>query len=256
MNKKIIIGSTAIRHWFPDFNRDPKDLDYAVESTEGFKTSREIEYVPNPIIFKYEDGEYLKPDLLLTLKMSHLFWDINWEKHIFDVQFLLGKGCKYNPELFEELVAYWTVHHPNERRSKLDMTKEDFFNNAINSDAEHEHDYLHTLINPSPTYKKVLKDGADVDVDEEKWNELSHEDKKAIIYEEVYIMAYERYRKVLKFRSAYAKMLKKYLMLHAPRYVAMFGIMNHREIHKPEYDFVKKINESLDESLVQIQGKA
>ena len=242
---KIIIGSTAIRYHFPDFNREPKDLDYVVRNTTGFNTTRGVEYLPNPILFKYEDGEYLSPDLLLTLKMSHLFWDINWDKHLFDVQFLLDKGCEYNPDVLNHLIEYWMKNNPTQRRSDLVMSKDDFFDNAINNDSKYDHDFLHTIINPKPTYKKVLRDGADVDVDENKWNMLSHEDKKNIIFEEVYIMAYERYRD-FGFKRAYGRMLKKYLMLHAPRYVAIFGILNYKEIYKPEYNFVDKINNNLN----------
>ena len=29
----ILIGSKAIKYWFPDFPRDPKDTDYIVDDT-------------------------------------------------------------------------------------------------------------------------------------------------------------------------------------------------------------------------------
>lgn len=76
----LIIGSTAIKHYFPDFKRSPKDLDYVVESKKGLKNSPGIEYLENPIILKYQQDGYLRPDLMLSLKISHMFWDINWEK--------------------------------------------------------------------------------------------------------------------------------------------------------------------------------
>ena len=96
-NRTLIIGSTAMKYHFPDFNREPKDIDIAVEQSDNLKSTREVEYLENPIIFKYipEGQEYIDPDMLLTLKMSHLFFNINWDKHMWDVQFLLKKGCKY-----------------------------------------------------------------------------------------------------------------------------------------------------------------
>lgn len=65
--KMIIIGSTAIKHWFPDFPREPKDVDYATNGDKVVST-REIEYLPNPVILKYtRGGRYLEPDLLLNV---------------------------------------------------------------------------------------------------------------------------------------------------------------------------------------------
>lgn len=43
--KKLIIGSEALKHWFPnDCPREPKDLDIVVESTEGLSNTEKIEY--------------------------------------------------------------------------------------------------------------------------------------------------------------------------------------------------------------------
>ena len=94
-HRTLIIGSTAMRHHFPDFNRSPKDLDIAVEDSSSFTSTKGVEYLGNPILFKYvpEGQEYIDPNMLLSLKMSHLFFDINWAKHMWDVQFLLNKGC-------------------------------------------------------------------------------------------------------------------------------------------------------------------
>src|SRR6478736_4695026 len=100
---RIQIGSLAARQWFEDFPRIPKDSDYAVDSKE-YKSSRQIEYLYNPILFqeKYADLVFegrLVPDALYTLKMSHIFWNIQFSKHIFDIQWLKDKGCKVIREL-------------------------------------------------------------------------------------------------------------------------------------------------------------
>ena len=53
-----------------------------------------IETLSNPILLQFcknnlfQISPYLNPDILYTLKMSHMFWDINWEKHMFDIHFL------------------------------------------------------------------------------------------------------------------------------------------------------------------------
>ena len=240
----IIIGSTAIKEYYPDFNREPKDLDYAIESDdkkEVLTSTKRVEYLLNPVLFKYSTSRFLEPDLLLTLKMSHLFWDINWEKHMFDVQFLLSKGLKYNKELFYELYEYWNKVHGANHRSDLKMSKADFFDNALK---KYDHDHLHTLINPNPTYVSMLADGEEVDIAESKFNNASHEDKINLIREEVYVMGFERFGK-LNYRTAYGRMFKKYLFSHAPLYVAIFAIENYMELLKPTHNFIKQIEEQL-----------
>lgn len=246
--KKVIIGTTALKHWFPEYNREPKDIDYAVDR-ENIRTTviteqgRE-ERLYNPIITAIEEGKYLRPEYLLTLKMSHLFWDINWEKHMFHVQFLMKKGVGYDKQLFYKLYDFWKGYHPRVRRSDLKMSAKDFFNNAINYDIDH--DYIHTLINPEPIYKKTLKDGAEVETDEDKFYDLSYEDKLGIVREEVMVMAWERFRKA-GYRRAYELMLKKFIIGHAPLYMALFIMENYVTLLKPEYDFIKLIDNKLEE---------
>ena len=96
----IMIGSTAIKHHFPDFPREPKDVDYAVDYIdESRKSTKLCEYHLNPII-GYFNG-IANPNLIYTLKISHLIgWDIQWEKHMWDVQFLKNKGCLLNKHFF------------------------------------------------------------------------------------------------------------------------------------------------------------
>ena len=74
----ILVGSTAIKHHFPSFKREPKDIDYIV--AVPMPRQKGVEYLVNPVLCGYE-GEVLSPDLLYTLKASHLFLDIQWAKH-------------------------------------------------------------------------------------------------------------------------------------------------------------------------------
>lgn len=133
MKDKIIIGSTAIKHHFPEFPREPSDLDYAVKSKKGFKTSKAIEYLENPILFAHTTNEILNPDELLTLKMSHICYDIKWDKHMFDIHFLIDNGAQKIESLYNDLVKYWEEYHPYNRRSDLTLEKDDFFDNNINN---------------------------------------------------------------------------------------------------------------------------
>jgi hypothetical protein len=237
----LLIGSKAIKHHFSDFPRDPKDEDYAVTSNQH-KNSIECEYLYNPVLGDLSG--IADPNILYTLKISHLVgWDINWDKHMFDVQFLNKKGCVLDIDLFYRLYNHWNIVHSPNKRSDLDMSAEDFFDNALNT----PHDYYHTLINPVPIYTKILKDGAEVEVCEEKFNNLSFQDKLDLVREEVMIMAYERYKNK-DYRHAYSKMLKKFIINHAPIWEAIFIIENFISLHKPLFNYYKKIEDGLQKT--------
>lgn len=239
----VIIGSTAIKHHFPHFNRQPKDIDYAVSSRDGLTSTREVEFLLNPVLNRWTSEKFCPPNLLLTLKMSHLFWDLNWDKHMFDVQFLLDEGATMDKKFFFEMLEYWKENNPKIKRSRLDMSKEEFFTNAVNYN-EHEHDYLHTLINDSPMYTRILKDGQEVELDMSKWEELSHEDKLETIREEVYVMAWERFKKD-SWVTAYRKMLRKFIRQHAPEDMAIYAILNYKDLLTPKVNYINIINDGL-----------
>ena len=240
----MIIGSTAIKHHFPDFNREPKDVDITYHN--GIKIvyseiGKKTEYLENPILDV--SLRFATPNELYTLKMSHLIgWDINWEKHMFDLQFLKSRGCVLDKELFNNLYDYWNTVHVKNRRSNLDMSAKEFFDNALQT----PHDYYHTLLNPSPTYLKVLKDGCEVDVCENKFNKLSFEERCALVHEEVVIMAVERWPE-MDYRFAYSKMLKKFILNHSPIWEGIFIIENYKYLSKCPVQLFKTLNKKLNE---------
>ena len=228
---KYTIGSKAIKNIFPNFKREPKDIDYLVESKiENNKNSEGImeEYHVIPPLYNYVSKNEINKDVLLTLKTSHIFWDIKWEKNMFDIVFLRENGAALINSLFEELYKYWNNFHGENKRSQLDMSAKDFFNNALK---KYDHDLLHTFITPTPTYFKVLKDGADVEVDLNKFEKLSFEEKCDLAREEIYVMAFERLAG-RDYRVAYSWMLKKFIISHAPLPEALFIIENYRLLHK------------------------
>lgn len=240
----ILIGSKAIKHYYPDFKREPKDIDFAIDSNEFVYKKQGIEYLENPVLIKYfKDEPVLNLSALTTLKASHLFWNINWDKHMFDLQFLLSKGNKIDSNLFKELYDFWNVYHGKNKRSDLKMTKEDFFTNAINYYTM-QHDEMHTILNPVPIYTTILKDGKEVELCELKFNKLSHEDKMNLIREEVMVMAYERH-KSLNYKLAYTKMFKKFIIKHAPEFTLIFILENFLQLRKPNINFINKIENEL-----------
>lgn len=240
----MIIGSTAIKHWFPDFPRKPKDIDIVVRDSTKYRNGSGYEYLPNPILLDYWNREYLPKDALYTLKMSHLFWNINWEKHEWDATWLREKGCKLDYDLFYKLYDYFNEFHGKNTRSDLKMSATDFFDNALT--CPYDHDWLHTLLNSIPTFNKVLKDGAEVEVDEIKFQSLTEQEKEALVREEVYIMAFERWPE-LDYRRAYGRMLKKFILSHAPIWEAIWILENYKKLCRAEYDFIKHLNKQIND---------
>src|SRR5690606_25421195 len=153
--KQTLIGSKALLHWYPDLGREPSDTDYAVSEEVIIKTIG-VEYLYNPI-FKQFNNSIATPKQLLALKVSHLFWDTNWDKHMFDVQFLLSKGIKLDLELYGQFREFFEGYLPKVKRSALNQSKDEFFTNAVNEDVD-EHDKLHLLLAEVPAYTKILKD--------------------------------------------------------------------------------------------------
>lgn len=246
MRKTYVIGSNAMRVFFPNFDREPFDLDLLVHSKEELDNcsvtqfnSKRVEYHVIPVLYDYVEENGMSPDILLTLKSSHIFWDIKWEKHMFDINFMFEHGCKLIKPLFYRLYEYWQTVHGKNKRSDLKMSTKDFFDNALKT---YDHDHLHTIINPIPTYTKVLI--GEVEVSEEKFDMLTHEEKIELVREEIYVMAYERLNG-RDYRVAYAWMLKKFIREHAPIWETFFIFENYRELHYPAVNYKKILDDGL-----------
>lgn len=239
----LIIGSTAIKHHYSHFNREPNDLDYVVDDSKKFVRELGIEYLENPIILKYQRSGYLSPSLMTSLKVSHLTWDINWDKHLYDLQFLLSEGNDWDLSLVRELRIYWDSVLPKVRRSDLLMDKEDFFTNSVNSDTN-EHDYLHSLLVDVPAYTKILKDGCEVELDFNKWDCLSFEEKCDVVFEECSVMSFERWGH-LDYRSGYKRQLRENIQKHFPEFIQLFAIRNYIYLERPKFNYKKKIDYEL-----------
>jgi hypothetical protein len=208
-----------------------------------------VEYLQNDVIFysqnKYVKNGYLLPNSLYTLYASHLICrEINWEKHMWRLQFLRNKGCILNTDLFYTLYKQWGEMFGKNKRSNLAMTAEEFFDNALKFPVEH--DELHKiLIQHSyfegqlvPTYEFIIKDGAEVEVCEEKFNMLNYRQKCNLVYEEVMNMAIERWPND-DYRYSYSKMLKKFILGHCPLWEGIFILENYVTLHKAPFNFKK-----------------
>ena len=245
----MIIGSKAMKYYFSDFPREPKDLDVikGMPARIIHNNTLRTEYLDNPVLAKHysdkygtDSPTYICKNELYTLKVSHSLWDLDngsWEKHIWDIQFMKARGCKLIRKLFYDLYAYWETIHGKRKTSNLEMSAEDFFDNAIKYDIPH--DDIHELLikhpyfkgQSEPTYKKILKDGAEVDVCMDKFKKLTEKEKFNVTFEEVGVMMLEnRYPKDLHWRKKYGRMLKKFILFHCKVEQGIWIIQNHKEL--------------------------
>lgn len=253
---KILIGSKILKkRGYVDSN---KDIDYATDDLNDLElNTKEIEHIYIPPLFDEKHKELrtnnvlgelsLTMDGLFTLKASHMFWDINWNKHMFQISNIFSKyHFKIDRDLFYDLYNYWqTYHERKNKRSNLNQSAKEFFTNQTNF--IHPHDDLHELLIKDtkykiPAYKHILKDGEEVDVDENKFNNLDQETKIRIVVEEIMVMAFERYSEMSE-NIAFKRMLKKFILSHAPLWEAIFIFENINTILS-SYDkgFIDKLN--------------
>jgi len=212
----IIIGSTAIKHWIPDF-REPNDRDVAISKGISFAplTGKDFIQLPPEILdILPQDSGYATLDAIYTIKCSHLGWDIKWQKHKSDVLYLKAKGCKKLPELYSKLTEYWRKENGNKPFLSLYKKKDDFFNEYV--PYVYDHDYLHELVaypNP-PVYSYCLCDGADVAIDKDKFDKLSLDLQLRMFKEEISVIAAERWLIPGKICGKYTWMQAYHLALH------------------------------------------
>ncbi len=248
---KLIYWSTAIKYWFPDFNREPKDLDIITDEKQEHYL-RWIEYhrcnafeylVPKHTPQFYP--EYVSPDELYTIKLSHLSWDINWDKHMHDVIFLKSKWCKIDKIFYNELIKRWEIIHWK-KKVKMWVDNKDFF--KWNIERRYNHDWLHEqyAFYDRPLNEKIREDLNSPLCSKQLWDKLSYEDKLRCALEELYVLSSERYIFVSKPRSirfAKSKTLKQMIVSTTSWWFNLFLKENFEELldYQPKH-IIDKIN--------------
>lgn len=241
--KLLVIGSQAIKHHYPDFPRKPKDNDaFYNNKVEGFETFW------HPLLEKYvkekEGWQFATPNELYTIKVSHAFWDLHgtWEKHMHDMMYLKDKGATLIPELYQILYQIWQEVH-GKKKAKLNVEAKDFFKKTVKR--VYEHDSIHASIAyyKEPLFNKILKDGQQVAVSEEKFNQLPEVDKAKLVREEVYATALERILIPENYkhspRHAYHLSLKNLITSYSKGWFPLWVVDNYKMLYKPDVDYVQ-----------------
>lgn len=244
----IIVGSFALRQWVPDY-REPKDLDiwlYEKEDTicgiaDSYTVSKELyDLIPT------KDG-YATLDALYTIKLSHLGWDVHWEKTKKDVLFFKSLGCDILPELYLALVEQWKKDYGNKDFLSLNKDKEDFFTDNVTY--KYDHDYLHELVAypNKPKYLSCLKESEEVLIDKDEFDWLPFEDKVRMFREEITVIACERwvlndyFKGRVSWYEAYKLSLKKTITRLTKGWATEFITKNIEYFVKPEYSYFEYI---------------
>lgn len=193
----IIIGSVAAKHWFPEW-RTPKDIDLltSVKITSANPSACAVDTMwhemAEELIDRSVNKTFLDADLLFTLKLSHSFWDIHWQKTVFDICTFQRLGVEYDKDLHSRLVIMWTGIH-GAKRVNMNQHVDKFFQDSV--DRQFDHEQLHEILafNDTPMHVKMRQDPSNAML---KLSDTQRFDQAALIelaLEEIMVVAVERF---------------------------------------------------------------
>lgn len=190
-----LIGSRAMKHWFPDA-REPGDYDWHGDEAGGFCGGCTCDDVfIDARLAAWDWDAIATPDEIYTLKISHSFWEINgpksWDKHAADIVFLSRKGARFLRPLYDIVLPIWKERY-RRNPTNLDQSAGKFFADAVVR--KYDHDSLHESIayGDRPLFESILRDGSEVAVDSSKFWAMDHATQIMTVREEVYATALER----------------------------------------------------------------
>lgn len=249
--KSLIFGSHAIKHWYPDFKREPSDLDIMTQEPRRPDGQR-VEHLWadsfQEILDTNRDPKYVDPEKILTVKASHANWDIKWEKTICDILFLKEKGLEIDYDLYKKLKNDWRVIHGRESAPLRNKTADEFFADKVSR--KYVHDDIHKAVAyyDKPLFLKILKSPNSVECSKKKFDKLSFSDKIKLAREEIYVTALERWVIPSDFQEsagrAYNRSLKKFVTTMSSGWMSFFLIDNFKFLIKPDVDYVAKFRQN------------
>lgn len=217
-----LFGSSLIKKYFADF-REPNDIDWITNDKSKLKQSnKSVEYYYMP----FAPDREMTPDELYTVKVSHAIYDIHWQKTMSDIRFLQIKGCKLLPDFLIQLRQHWETVHGVQKRTDFEVQPGKFFEDRVKRKINH--DDLHQMLNPNPTYKKMIIN--DLNPSPEKFFNLSDNDRKEVLFEEAFVISLERFSN-LPDRLAYQKAQQNLVTRLHPVWLSDYIIQNWQTIY-------------------------
>jgi hypothetical protein len=191
----MIYGSTAIKHWFPDFSRTPADLDI-LSDTRIVGADTNWHPLMEQVLAYNSDPVYLDPNLLLTFKLSHLSYPIQWDKHMKDAIFLANHNCKVNLEAYHLLMQIWEDVHSAKYGSKhritLAIDNHNFFTERVPRKFDHDSLHEHFAFYDRPLHERIRPSHSSPLPSKTEWGKLSPQLQLQCALEEIYVITYER----------------------------------------------------------------
>ena len=250
----MISGSSALI--YHDINLgEPKDIDIiCTESMTDRFPGCDIIVVPQEIYdLLYNDTGVITLDLILTIKMSHLSWDVKWIKTKRHVNNLLLMGNKPDLKIYYILKDFWKTIHGNKDHLSLKNSKDEFFNDFVTYVVDHDH--LHELVSypNKPIYNKCLMANEEVLIDYNKFLRLSFDEQVRMFREEITVIAIERWlinpsnKGKYTWVEAYNLALQKTIVSLTKNWATDFIIHNLHEFSKMDYSYFKHALNTLTE---------
>lgn len=233
--KFLIIGSTAMKHWFPEA-REPKDVDLLTPaSVSGFGVVDGQWHAAAEAIWEASsDKTFADKHVLLTLKVAHAHWNVAHEKTLFDIKFLQDRGAVLNIELYNKLIPVFTERW-GKNKVTVNKPMAEFFSDAV--ERIYDHEWLHEQVAfyDRPIHERLRPDMSNVWCSRELFEELSFEDQLKCALEEIMVTAIERRR--LTAQSRQSEILSAMKLSHhklcttmATGWFARFNIVNHFDL--------------------------
>lgn len=195
-------------------------------------------------------------DILLSLKMSSLNFNINWYKNMDDYYLILKYTNNYNQKIYEERKKEIT-----ERVINTNKSNDEFFNQ---SQAKIKRIYQHDSIHESiayydvPLFNKIKYDSTKAYCSKKLFNKLSFDDKIKCVKEEIFAIAIERF--VLNsekvddsvLTESYRKSYEKICTTITSGWFREFAINNYLTLKIPDISYYSKFIKNQDK-LIKIE---
>lgn len=169
-------------------------------ATEGSTNEELIDIVER---FGLHDGQYVNPDVQLTIKLSHRYRRNfkHFKKTLDDIKVLRESGYSV-PHEMKEWLKFREKETYNTSRPILKQSKKDFFNTE-GVTYKYDHDTLHLAVKrfDVPCYEYFKDDLAEVFCSREKFFEQDEQIKLGSVVEESLVLALERCLIPFEFRT-------------------------------------------------------
>ncbi len=250
----MLIGSKAAQHHFPDFPRTPKDTDY-ISKDEIDRA--DAKYCPSfeLILQKYPGVEVAPPTILYTMKVSHSFWDIFWEKTMYDILFFQSKGFSGVDESIFQALYQDHEQRYGKKKGCLNKDNERFFEDGVQR--VYVHDSLHEAVAfyEAPLYTKIKSDQSKALTSKALFDKLSFENKVKLCLEEIYVTALERFMIPNDFRihhkSAFFKAVKLLVTSMSRGWFPKWIVEHYTEIRNASTDYTIPFKQALKNNRIK-----